>query len=96
MMVVVCYDVDTKKREGQRRLRRVAKTCLNFGQRVQDSVFECLVEPVQFTDLKNKLAKEYNAQEDSLRFYFLGKNWKNRVEHMGTKEPVDLEGPLVI
>jgi len=96
MMVVVCYDVDTKKREGQRRLRRVAKTCLNFGQRVQDSVFECLVEPVQFTDLKNKLSKEYNALEDSLRFYFLGKNWKNRVEHMGAKEPVDLEGPLVI
>jgi CRISPR-associated protein Cas2 len=96
MMVVVCYDVDTTKREGQRRLRRVAKTCLNFGQRVQDSVFECLVEPVQFTDLKSKLAKEYSAQEDSLRFYLLGRNWKNRVEHMGAKEPVDLEGPLVI
>ncbi|MEI6613740.1 MAG: CRISPR-associated endonuclease Cas2 [Chrysiogenales bacterium] len=96
MMVVVCYDVDTTKKEGRRRLRRVAKTCLNFGQRVQDSVFECLVEPAQFVDLKNKLGKEYSAQEDSLRFYFLGKNWKNRVEHMGTKEPLDLEGLLVI
>jgi CRISPR-associated protein Cas2 len=96
MMVVVCYDVDTTKKEGRRRLRRVAKTCLNFGQRVQDSVFECLVEPVQFIDLKNQLAKEYNTIEDSLRFYLLGKNWKNRVEHMGAKEPLDLEGPLVI
>ncbi len=96
MMVVVCYDVDTKKREGQRRLRRVAKVCQDYGVRVQDSVFECLVDPAQFTQLRARLENEYSEEEDSFRFYFLGANWKNRVEHMGTKEPVDLEGPLII
>ena len=96
MMVVVCYDVDTKKPEGQRRLRRVAKTCLDFGQRVQHSIFECSLDPAQFVSLKGRLEKEYNSMEDSLRFYLLGKNWKNRVEHMGAKMPIDIEGPIIV
>jgi len=96
MMVVVTYDVNTHTREGQRRLRRVAKVCESYGQRVQLSVFECLIDPEQFILLKDRLLKEYNPNEDSLRFYFLGKNWKNRVEHLGRKVPIDIEGPLII
>lgn len=96
MFVLVSYDVSTKNIGGQRRLRRVSKICLDYGQRVQNSVFECIVDPVQWTILKEKLIKEVNQKEDSLRFYFLGSNWKHRVEHIGAKETVDLEGPLII
>lgn len=96
MMVVVSYDVNTMTPEGRRRLRRVAKTCLNFGQRVQHSVFECLVDPVQFNELKSKLLDIYEPSLDSLRFYLLGANWKNRVEHLGCKEPIDPEGVLLV
>jgi CRISPR-associated protein Cas2 len=95
MMVVVSYDVNTQNTKGRRRLRRVAKACLDYGQRVQLSVFECLVEPDQFAVLKDRLLKEYKAEEDSIRFYLLGKNWQNRVEHFGTKIPVDIEGFLL-
>jgi CRISPR-associated protein Cas2 len=96
MLVVVSYDVSTKDPQGPRRLRRVAKTCIDFGQRVQNSVFECVVEPDQWTRLKLRLLDEYDAEKDSLRFYFLGANFKNRVEHHGAKAAVDLEGPLLI
>lgn len=96
MMVLVSYDVSTETAGGRRRLRRVAKTCLDFGQRVQNSVFECLVDPEQWTRLKARLLQEFNVEEDSLRFYFLGANWKNRVEHHGAKPSLDLEGPLII
>jgi len=96
MMVVVSYDVNTLTKEGRRRLRHVAKICQSFGQRVQLSVFECLIEPEQFIVLKDRLLKEYNPTEDSLKFYFLGKNWKKRVEHQGSKVPVDIEGPLIV
>lgn len=96
MMVVVSYDVNTMTKEGRRRLRHVAKACESYGQRVQLSVFECLVDPQQFILLKARLLKEYNPKEDSLRFYFLGKNWKNRVDHLGNKVPVDIEGPLIV
>ena len=96
MMVLVSYDVKTCDVRGQRRLRRVAKTCLNYGQRVQYSVFECNVDPAQWAVLRQSLIDEIDMEEDSLRFYFLGSNWKRRVEHMGAKEIVDLEGPLVI
>jgi len=95
MMVLVSYDV-TEDESSARRLRRVARTCKNYGQRVQYSVFECNVDPTQWTILKNQLIKEINIEKDSLRFYYLGANWKRRVEHFGVKESVDLEGPLII
>ena len=96
MFVLVSYDVSTVDADGRRRLRRVAKACLDYGQRVQNSVFECLVDPAQWTLLRNRLIEEFNEREDSLRFYFLGSNWRGRVEHHGTKKTVDLEAPLII
>jgi len=96
MLVVVSYDVSTEKPEGQRRLRHVAKICKNFGQRVQNSVFECIVDPAQWAILKKRLIDETNMEEDSLRFYFLGKNWKNRVEHHGIKAIVDLDEAIIV
>lgn len=96
MMVLVTYDVSTETLEGQKRLRRVAKVCENRGQRVQDSVFECLVDPAQWAALRQSLVDEINDREDSLRFYFLGKNWQRRVEHVGAKRSYDPEGPLVV
>lgn len=96
MLVLVSYDVATTTGEGKRRLRRVAKTCLDFGQRVQNSVFECQVDPAQFAQLKLQLMDICKPEEDSLRFYFLGANWKRRVEHHGAKPVADLEGPLVV
>ncbi len=95
MLVLITYDVTTENTEGQRRLRRVAKTCQNYGQRVQKSVFECLVDPTQWAVLRGKLVKEINENEDSLRFYFLGKNWKPRVEHIGAGSTYDPEGPII-
>ena len=95
-MVIVAYDVNTETKKGQKRLRRVAKTCENYGQRVQNSVFECLVDPGQWAMLRNRLIDEISQEEDSLRFYFLGSNWKRRVEHVGTKETYDPEGPLIV
>lgn len=96
MFVIVSYDVATDEGKGQRRLRRVARACKDFGQRVQYSVFECIVDPGQWTKLKDRLISEIDPDKDSLRFYYLGSNWKRRVEHVGTKEPLDQEGPLVI
>ena len=96
MMVIVSYDVSTTTTAGRRRLRRVAKICLDFGQRVQNSVFECLVDPTQWTDLRLRLLAAFDETEDSLRFYFLGANWKGRVEHFGIKTVLDLDGPLVV
>lgn len=95
MMVVVSYDVSTLKPAGRRRLRRVAKVCLDYGQRVQNSVFECLVDATQWTQLRHRLLKEYEPTEDSLRFYLLGRHWKGRVEHFGIKTVLDLDGPLI-
>jgi len=95
MMVLVSYDVATTDKEGQRRLRRVAQICKNYGQRVQYSVFECIVDPAQWTRLRHKLENEIKPSEDSLRFYFLGANWKKRVEHIGAKASFDQEGPLI-
>lgn len=96
MMVLVTYDVRTETPEGKRRLRRVAKLCQNCGQRVQLSVFECMVDPAQWTNLRANLTKEIEPGEDSLRFYFLGANWRNRVEHVGTKPSYDPQGPLIV
>jgi len=95
-MVLVCYDVDMTGKDGARRLRRVAKACEDFGQRVQHSVFECLVDPAQFTVLKHRLEKEILLVKDSVRFYFLGKNWRKRVEHIGAKKPYDPQGPIIV
>jgi CRISPR-associated protein Cas2 len=96
MMVLVAYDVNTETPKGQSRLRRVAKTCENRGQRVQNSVFECLVEPAQWVQLKQALIDIADPEKDSLRFYYLGKHWQKRVEHVGAKTTYDPEGPLVI
>jgi len=95
MMVLVSYDVATTDSEGQKRLRRVAKICKNYGQRVQYSVFECLVDPAQWTGLRQCLEDVIEPSEDSLRFYFLGANWRKRVEHVGAKPSLDQEGPLI-
>jgi len=96
MMVLVTYDVNTEDHEGRTRLRWVAKVCQNFGQRVQKSVFECVVDPAQWATLQNKLTSIINNERDSLRFYFLGSNWRGRVEHVGAKPSYDPQGPLVI
>lgn len=96
MMVLVTYDVNTETSEGRRRLRLVAKTCLNYGQRVQNSVFECLVDPVQLAQMRKALESIIDPKKDSLRYYFLGSNWKRRVEHIGAKESYDPEGILVV
>ena len=96
MMVLVTYDVKTESEGGKRRLRRVAKLCENFGQRVQFSVFECLVDPTQWADLRHRLEQEIDKECDSLRFYFLGSNWKRNVEHVGAKEAYDPEGLILL
>jgi CRISPR-associated protein Cas2 len=96
MFVIVSYDVATSDDTGQRRLRRVARACKDFGQRVQYSVFECIVDPAQWAVLKNRLISEIDPEKDSLRFYYLGSNWQHRVEHIGAKASIDQEGPLIV
>lgn len=96
MLVLVTYDVSTSSNGGTKRLRQVAKQCQNFGQRVQNSVFECVIDPLQFEVLKTRLVKIIDLESDSLRFYFLGSNWKRRVEHIGIKEPYEPEGPMIL
>ncbi len=96
MFILVSYDVSTTTKEGRKRLRRVAQACLDYGQRVQNSVFECQLDPEKWARLRIRLMQEYDPKEDSLRFYFLGSNWHNRVEHHGTKPSIDLEGPLIV
>jgi len=95
MMVLVSYDVKTDDKAGQKRLRRMAKQCQSWGQRVQYSVFECLVDPAQWTNLRARLVEIMDEDKDSLRFYFLGANWRKRVEHVGAKPALDPEGPLL-
>ncbi|MEP3857898.1 MAG: CRISPR-associated endonuclease Cas2 [Porticoccus sp.] len=97
MLVLITYDVSVITSDGRRRLRNIAKTCLDYGVRVQNSVFECEVEPAQFTVLKNTLMDIYDEDEDSLRFYFLGKRGHQRVEHIGAKPVGDpLRSPLIL
>ena len=95
MLVLVTYDVSTTTRAGRKRLRTVAKVCVGYGQRVQNSVFECEIDPAQWARLRFKLLELYNPDEDSLRFYFLGSNWRRRVEHHGAKATVDLGGVII-
>ena len=96
MLVVVCYDVSTTEPEGPRRLRRVAKACKDYGQRVQFSVFECEIDPAQWTDLRQRLIDEIEPEVDSPRFYFLGSKWRRRIEEIGAKESYDPGGPLIV
>lgn len=94
-MVLITYDVSTTTAEGRKRLRTVAKMCVNYGQRVQNSVFECLVDPAQFAELRHSLEKTIDFEKDSLRLYYLGSNWERRVEHIGAKETYNPEGILI-
>ncbi len=96
MMVLVTYDVSTETGNGKARLRKVAKECQNYGQRVQNSVFEINVDYGTFLRVKDNLLKLIDETTDSLRFYYLGKNWKNRVEHYGAKETYNSEGVIII
>lgn len=96
MMVLITYDVKVTTDTGKKRLRQVAKQCQNYGQRVQNSVFECLLDPTQFAILKHNLEDIADPETDSLRYYFLGANWKRRVEHYGNKEIYDPEGILIV
>ena len=96
MLVLVTYDVSTLDGAGRKRLRHVAKACVNYGIRVQKSVFECNLMPFQWELVKSQLLNIYNPEEDSLRFYFLGSNWKRRVEHHGLSGAIEHDEPLII
>ena len=96
MLVVISYDVAVTEKNGPQRLRRIAKLCEDYGQRVQFSVFECVVDPAQWTRLRQQLIEEMNPRTDSLRFYFLGANWRRRIEHIGAKPVKDPDAPLIV
>ena len=96
MMVLITYDVSVTTDSGKSRLRKVAKQCVNYGQRVQNSVFECLVDPTEFAELRHRLESIIDPETDSLRYYFLGSNWKSRVEHAGAKTGYDPEGMMMV
>lgn len=96
MLVLITYDVSTLDSDGRRRLRQVSKACQDYGQRVQNSVFECIVDAAQLVVLKQRLLDILVEEEDSLRIYQLGNNYRNKVEHYGTKPSLDLEGPLIL
>lgn len=96
MYVLITYDVNTETEGGKRRLRRVAKACTNYGQRVQNSVFECIVDAAKAREIKDILEKLIDKNKDSLRFYYLGNNYKGKVEHIGAKASFDLEGLLTL
>lgn len=95
MMVLVTYDVSTIDADGARRLRRIAKACRDYGQRVQFSVFEIEVDAAQWVTLKAQLCRIIHENTDSLRFYYLGNQWRTKVEHVGAKPALDLNAPLV-
>ena len=96
MLVLVTYDVNTADAAGRRRLRNVAKKCVAYGQRVQDSVFECVVDAAQFTQFRAELTAIIDLERDSLRFYTLGNNYRRKVEHIGAKQSYEAEGVLMI
>lgn len=95
MLILITYDVNTETDDGKRRLRRVAKQCVNYGQRVQNSVFECVLDATQLRQVQSILEKIIDKSKDSLRFYILGNNYKNKVIHIGVKESYDMQGPLI-
>lgn len=96
MMILVTYDVDTTSKSGEKRLRKVAKECVNYGRRVQNSVFECLLTDAQFCILKSKISDIIDNDKDSIRFYFLGNNWSRRIEVMGKITTFAIESTLII
>jgi len=96
MLILVTYDVSTVEKSGQRRLRRVAQACEDYGVRVQKSVFECQVGQTEWVSLRDRLLREIKAEEDSLRFYFLDEKAVQRTEHHGVGKPLDLTQPLIV
>lgn len=96
MLVLITYDVNTETPLGRKRLRQVAKQCVNYGQRVQNSVFECILDEAKSREVQHILEKIIDKEKDSLRFYYLGNNYKNKVVHIGAKASIDIEGTLII
>ena len=96
MMVLITYDVNTETPAGRKRLRHVAKQCVNYGQRVQNSVFECVLDAAKCREVQHKLEQIIDKEKDSLRFYYLGNNYKDKVEHIGAKPSFDVEGVLLL
>ena len=96
MLILVTYDIDMTEVSGQKRLRRVAKQCTNFGVRVQNSVFECQIDAAQYTELKHRLLKEIDEEKDSIRFYSLGNHYTGKTEHFGVQKGFDLDEPLIM
>jgi CRISPR-associated protein Cas2 len=96
MMVLITYDVNTETSHGKKRLRQVAKQCMNYGQRVQNSVFECVMDSAKCREVQHILEQIIDKEKDSLRFYFLGNNYRNKVLHIGSKESYDVEGTLIV
>ena len=96
MLVLITYDVNTQTADGRKRLRKVAKECVNYGQRVQNSVFECVMDNAKCRQVKDILEKIIDKEKDSIRFYYLGDNYKNKIEHIGAKESYDVEAPLIL
>lgn len=96
MLVVITYDVNTETAAGRKRLRQIAKQCVNYGQRVQNSVFECLVDPAQCRMLQQKLCSIMDENVDSLRFYYLGNRYESKIEHFGAKRGYEPEGVLMV
>lgn len=96
MLVLVTYDVSTQTPEGRRRLRRVAQQCVNFGVRVQKSVFECVLRAQDWVVFRADLLKEIDPQSDSVRFYFIDEGARQKTEHHGVGKPLDVEGPLIV
>lgn len=96
ILVLITYDVNTQTPAGRKRLRQVAKQCVNYGQRVQNSVFECILDAAKCREVQHKLEQIIDNDTDSLRFYYLGNNYKNKVVHIGAKESFDVEDTLII
>ena len=95
MMVLITYDVNTETKEGRRRLSKVAKKCVNYGVRVQNSVFECVMDAAKCREVKQELSDIIDKDKDSLRFYYLGDKYKTKIEHIGAKETIKVEDPLI-
>lgn len=96
MMVLITYDVNTEDANGRKRLRQIAKQCVNYGQRVQNSVFECVLDAAQCRSLQHKLVQIMNPEKDSLRFYYLGNKYQTKIEHFGIRPSIDIEGVLIV
>jgi len=96
LLILITYDVNTETAAGRKRLRQVAKQCVNYGQRVQNSVFECIMDLAKAREVKEILINIIDKEKDSLRFYYLGNNYKTKVEHIGVKPSIDVEGTLII